>query len=290
MQTAPEITIDDIPIQECVNYGGSINDSGSGSGSGSDSGSDFEQSSQSDLLSELEVIITFLKCKSHLFKYSADYVVNYCRLAYVATLFLSGTITVLPLLVSYEKWLLIIISILGAFTTGITIAGKHANFDNTIQKYNSISTAYTTLENEMIVFKSINMYTYDKYRILYDKIREIETKIMELKCTVVEIPSSVQPRFVIISNIDIFSCIHKIENDRKLLTNRISSIRYEIRRMVADIESVNQDVKQKMRLKFLFDSKKKIKDELENINYAKIITEIEMERKTHSKAGWLTHL
>jgi hypothetical protein len=60
--------------------------------------------------------------------------------------------------------------------------------------------------------------------------------------------------------------------------------------MVADIESVNQDVKQKMRLKFLFDSKKKIKDELENINYAKIITEIEMERKTHSKAGWLTHL
>ena len=63
--------------------------------------------------------------------------------------------------------------------------------------------------------------------------------------------------------------IHKIENDRKLLTNRISSIRYEIRRMVADIESVNQDVKQKMRLKFLFDSKKKIKDELENINYAK---------------------
>ena len=55
MQTAPEITIDDIPIQECVNYGSSINDSGS------DSGSDFEQTSQSDLLSELEVIITFHK-------------------------------------------------------------------------------------------------------------------------------------------------------------------------------------------------------------------------------------
>ena len=282
MQTAPEITIDDIPIEDCVNYGS--NDSGS------DSGSDFEQSSQSDLLSELEVIIIFLKCKSHLFRYSADYVASYCRLVYVATLFLSGTITVLPLLISYEKWLLIIVSILGAFTTGLTIAGKHANFDNTIHKYDSISTAYTTLENELTVFKSINMYTYDKYRVLYDKIREVETKIMELKCAIVEIPSSVQPRFVIISNIDVFSCIHKIENDRKLLTNRISSIRYEIRRMVADLDSVNQDIKQKMRLKFLFDSKKKIKDELENINYAKIITEIEMERKTHSKAGWLTHL
>ena len=62
----------------------------------------------------------------------------------------------------------------------------------------------------------------------------------------------------------------------------MTSIRYEIRRIVADMESVKNDAKLKSRLRFLFDSKKKIKDELQTINYAQIITDMETERKTNT--------
>jgi len=48
------------------------------------------------------------------------------------------------------------------------------------------------------------------------------------------------------------------------------------------MESVKNDAKLQSRLKFLFDSKKKIKDELETINYAQIITDMETERKINT--------
>jgi len=72
MQTAPEIVIEDIPIEleDGTNYGSS--------GSGSDSGSDCEQTmSQTDLLSELDVVVVYLNSRSQLFQYLAVRVQNY---------------------------------------------------------------------------------------------------------------------------------------------------------------------------------------------------------------------
>jgi hypothetical protein len=272
MQTAPEITFEEIPIDDCV-YD---------SNSDSDCSSDFELSSQTDLINEVEVVLTFLRCRAYMFQYSVNCAINYSNSMYIASLSFSSLLTILPLLVSYEKWLLILISIFGAFTTGLTIAGKHARFDLDIQKYNGAAKSYVNVENELAALKSTTMYSYDKHRLLYEKVRETETKIMEIKKCATPVYPGVQVAFPLISVIDIFSEIHKIETKRKQHSGRLTSIRYEIRRIVADMESVKNDAKLKSRLRFLFDSKKKIKDELQTINYAQIITDMETERKTNT--------
>ena len=289
MQTVPEIVVEDIPIEEYTNYGGSsLNDSGS-----DDSGSsDCEQSaSQIDLLHELDVILVFLRSKSQLFQYSALRTENYRFAVYVVSLLCSGSITVLPLLATYERWLLILISVFGAFTTGTIVVSRYADFDITIQKYKTASKSYTSLETDLTTFKSVNTYSfsYDKYRALYEKIRESEMKILELNNNA-ELSLSVKRRFPIISTMDIFAEIHKIEDQRKVLSKRETKVRYEMRKLAFDIDSANIDPQKKSRLKYLHDSKKKIKDDLDKINYADIVSDIECESCDYSDSCWFIHL
>jgi hypothetical protein len=279
MQTAPDIIFEEIPIEECAND--------SNNNSDSDCSSDFELSSQTDLINEVEVVLTFLRCRAYLFQYSANCAVKYDNSIYIVSLLFTSSITILPLLVSYENWLLILISIFGAFSTGLTIVGKHARFELDIQKYNSVAKLYVDVENDLATLKSTTMYSYDKHRVLYENIREMETKIMEIKKCATPVYPGVQVVFPLISVIDIFSEIHKIETKRKQHSGRLTSIRYEIRRIVADLESVKNDTKLKSRLRFLFDSKKKIKDELETINYSQIITDMETERKMNTIPKWV---
>ena len=285
MQTAPEIVIEDIPIEleDGTNYGSS--------GSGSDSGSDCEQTmSQTDLLSELDVVVVYLNSRSQLFHYLVVRVQNYRCLLYVSSFVLSGSMTVLPILVSPgSQWLLILISIFGLLISGITVGTRYANFDIIIQKYCDTSASYHRLENDMILFKSVNTYSYEKYRLLYEKIRESEVKIIDLNSKT-ELTASIMQRFPTVCAIDIFSQIHKIEEQRKKLARRLTSVRYEIRKLAFDIDSANIDPEKKSRLRFLVDSKKKIKDELENVNYSSMIEKIESERSHYSDNGWFIHL
>jgi hypothetical protein len=285
MQTTPEILVEDIPIEleDGTNYGSS--------GSGSDSGSDCEQTmSQTDLLSELDVVVVYLNSRSQLFRYSAVRVQNYQSLLYVASVLLSGSMTFLPIMVSHGgEWLLILISIFGFLISGITVGTRYGNFDITIHKYCDTSASYHRLENEMMLFKSVNTYSYEKYRQLYEKIRESEVKIIDLN-NKAELSASIRRRFPVICSIDIFSQIHKIEDQRKKLARRLTSARYEIRKLAFDIDSANIDPEKKSRLKFVIDSKKKIKDELENVNYSSMIEKMESERSHYSDNGWFIHL
>lgn len=282
MQTSPEIVIEDVPIdvEEGTNYGSS-----------SDSGSDCEQTmSQTDLLNELDVVVVYLNSKSQLFQYSAVRVQNYRCLLYVVSFLLSGSMTFLPIMVSRGgEWLLILISIFGFLISGITVGTRYGNFDITIHKYCDTSASYHRLENEMMIFKSVNTYSYEKYRVLYEKIRESEVKIIDLN-NKSELSASIRRRFPEICSIDIFSQIHKIEDQRKKLARRLTSVRYEIRKLAFDIDSANIDPEKKSRLKFLIDSKKKIKDELENVNYSSMIEKMESERSHYSDNGWFIHL
>lgn len=283
MQTVPELTFEDIPIEDCENYGGSNNsiyDSNSDSDCGS---SDYESSSQIDLINELEVILTYLSCRAYMFLYYSRISTIQANTIYILSLLFSGTIIFVPLLTNYEKWL---VSIFGGLTSAIIVYGKHTKYDLVIQKYVGIHNAYANVENELAAVKSVNTYNVDKYRLLYEKIRVAEAKIVEMKKQY-ETPPSAYILFPLISTVDIFSHIHKIETRRKACSKRLASVRYEIRILVNDLESVKNDAKQKTRLRFLFDSKKKLKEERDTINYADINTNMENERKSNIICrGW----
>ena len=283
MQTVPELTFEDIPIEDCENYGGSNNsiyDSNSDSDCGS---SDYESSSQIDLINELEVILTYLSCRAYMFLYYSRISTIQANIIYILSLLFSGTIVFVPLLTNYEKWL---VSIFGGLTGAIIVYGKHTKYDLVIHKYVGIHNVYANVENELAAVKSVNTYNVDKYRLLYEKIRVAEAKIVEMKKQY-ETPPSAYILFPLISTVDIFSHIHKIETKRKACSKRLASVRYEIRILVNDLESVKNDAKQKTRLRFLFDSKKKLKEERDAINYADINTNMENERKSNIICrGW----
>lgn len=286
MQTVPELTFEDIPIEDCENYGGSNNsiyDSNSDSDCGS---SDYESSSQIDLINELEVILTYLSCRAYMFLYYSRISTIQANTIYILSLLFSGTIIFVPLLTNYEEWAHILVSIFGGLTGAIIVYGKHTKYDLVIQKYVGIHNAYANVENELAAVKSVNTYNVDKYRLLYEKIRVAEAKIVEMKKQY-ETPPSAYILFPLISTVDIFSHIHKIETRRKACSKRLASVRYEIRILVNDLESVKNDAKQKTRLRFLFDSKKKLKEERDAINYADINTNMENERKSNIICrGW----
>jgi len=245
MQTAPaELTFEDIPIEDCENYGGSNNsiyDSNSDSDCGS---SDYESSSQIDLINELEVILTYLSCRAYLFLYYSHISNIRANIIYILSLLFSGTIIFVPLLTNYEEWEHTLVSIFGGLTSAIIIYGKHTKYDLIIQKYAGIHNVYANVENELAAVKSSNTYNVDKYRLLYEKIRVAETKIVEMKKQY-ETPPSAYILFPLISTVDIFSHIHKIETKRKACSKRLASIRYETRIMVDNLESVKNDAKQK---------------------------------------------
>jgi len=277
MQTAPEITFEDILVEDCENYGGATNsiyDSNSDSDCGS---SDYESSSQIDLINELEVVITYLSCMSYLFLYYSWVYRFRANAVYIMSLLLSSTIVFVPIFSNGNQWF---VSVFGGVVCAFIVYGKHAKHDLIIQKYSIVANAYSNVENELLTIKSTNTYNMDKYRHLYEKIRVAENKIVEMKKQY-EMPSSAYVRFPLISSIDIFAHIHKIETKRKMFSKRLASVRYEIRVMVGDLESVKNDAKQKTRLQYLFNSKKKLKEERDGINYNDIIANMENERKSN---------
>ena len=121
----------------------------------------------------------------------------------------------------------------------------------------------------------------DKNILVLNKIREAEKKISEIKdSNNILIPEEIKRLFPIICNINIFSFIKKIELNKKMLINKLKDIKNEIRfilykwenennknianktgKRLSEIQNIDH-LKEQNRLQFLYETKKKTKDEI----------------------------
>jgi len=183
---------------------------------------------------------------------------------------------------------------------------------NNFMKWQAVSAIYLTISNQfdklaISVEMSRNQFlftdnTNDKSALILEKMRETEKRIMDIQNNYndIVIPYEIQLLNPIISHINIFSFIKKVEHHKKTLIVKYKDVKNEIRYTMYKWERENEveaDKKQDdvSRLQKLFDRKEEIKTQLiQNTNnnvYAYIdnlfIREIQHSEKyyTYHSAG-----
>ena len=123
---------------------------------------------------------------------------------HLSSFLFSGSLIILPFF-STEKF---VISLLSLFSTYCICLVKYCKYDASSFYLNSISNKYEILQLNVDTFLSKLVYISDKKKIFYEKSKEIEEKILILKEENVHIPLKIQSLTPLISNINIFMCIH----------------------------------------------------------------------------------
>lgn len=229
---------------------------------------------------ELDVISLYLKCKQNLFKIATQQYKTYSNILFISSLLFSGSLVFLPFF-STEKTA---ISTLGLLSISCISLSRYCNFDVNSDYYNNISHRYGKLHLNIETFLAKLVYfssKTEKQTIFYEKTREIENKLYDFKEENVCIPESIRVLVPILSSINIFSSIHNVEIHQKRLINRYKNVKNEIEYLLCKKNGNTLVDKEKIRMEFLVDNKKKIKDELKKMNYLNIKEFLEYEYKTH---------
>jgi hypothetical protein len=185
---------------------------------------------------ELDILLTYLKGQRHIFNQSNRITLQKFNYLMFPAIFITGSITVLaPFLdtVGWSSWLLTVLNAL--LTIMITI--------NNFMKWQAVAAIYLSISNQydklaISVEMSRNEYMFsdeEKKGILtLEKMKETEKQIMNIQYNYndIIIPYEIQLMNPIISHINIFSFIKKIEHHKKSLIMKYKDVKNEIRYMM----------------------------------------------------------
>jgi hypothetical protein len=223
---------------------------------------------------ELDILLTYLKGQRHIFNQSNRITIQKFNYLMFPAIFITGSITVLaPFLdtVGWSSWLLTVLNAL--LTIMITI--------NNFMKWQAVAAIYLSISNQydklaISVEMSRNEYMFsdeEKKGILtLEKMKETEKQIMNIQYNYndIIIPYEIQLMNPIISHINIFSFIKKIEHHKKSLIMKYKDVKNEIRYMMYRWEKetgydilVNQRKQDDLdKMQKLFEKKEEIKNQM----------------------------
>jgi hypothetical protein len=215
-------------------------------------------------------------------KYITQYKLN---LLIVPSIFITAATSIIAPFIDYQWWNGIIISTLNAIILFLITLTNYLKYESEIEIYLQYVKQYDKLEislemaNNKLLFMDSDK---DKNLLVLSKIKEIEKNINEIKeSNSALIPEEIKRLFPIICNINIFSLIKKIEMNKKKLINKLRDIKNEIRfilykwdnehfvsehievpmRRMSEMKNIDH-LKERNRLKFLYEIKDKIKNEI----------------------------
>ena len=255
--------------------------SGSDSGSSSDNNSFFMNDGEKtkNMKNELEIVSLYLKCKKGFYNGLYQQDKKYSDALLLVSLAFSGSLVVFPFF-SAEK---VAISSLGLLSM-ICIFFKHYwNFDVSSNQFNTVSLRYGKIQVDAETFLSKLVYfsnKVEKQSAFYEKMREIETKLHYFADEVAQ------------SN-NVFASIHGVEMQQTALLNRYKMVNREIDQIkgqtarhqtARDQKTCDLLTRDKNRLQYLKENKKKIKEQLNNPDYSIIREPLEQE---YQKYLWI---
>ena len=223
--------------------------------------------------SEMDILLTYLKGQRHIFNQANRITTQKFNMLMFPAIFITGSMTVLaPFLdtVGWSNWLLSILNAL--LTVMITI--------NNFMKWQAVAAIYLTISNQydklaISVEMSRNEFMFSdgqkKGVLILEKMRDTEKKIMAIQNNYndIVIPYEVQLMNPIISHINIFSFIKKIEHHKKELIMKYKDVKNEIRYIMFQWEKQNtnesvttKDPKDLEALQALLDRKEKVKQQM----------------------------
>ena len=273
--------------------------SGSDSGSSSDNNSFFMNDGEKtkNMKNELEIVSLYLKCKKGFYNSEYRQHKTYSDALLLVSLAFSGSLVVFPFF-SAEK---AAISSLGLISMICIFLKHYWNFDVSSNQFNTVSLRYGKIQVDVETFLSKLVYfsnKVEKQSAFYEKMREIETKLYYFA---EEVPPSD----------NVFTSIHGIEMQQTALLNRYKMVNREIDqikgkttrdrttrdrstrdrtsfdrasfdrtpfdRTTKDRTTLDLLTRDKNRLQYLKENKKKIKEQLNNPDYSIIKEPLEQE-------------
>lgn len=223
--------------------------------------------------SELDILLTYLKGQRHIFNQANRITLQKFNMLMFPALFITGSMTVIaPFLdsVGWSNWLLSILNAL--LTVMITI--------NNFMKWQAVAAIYLTISNQydklaVSVEMSRNEYMFSdeekKGALILEKMRDTEKRIMYIQNNYndIVIPYEVQLMNPIISHINIFSFIKKIEHHKKELIMNYKDVKNKIRYIMFQWEkqNTNESVVSKKnndleRMQRLLEKKEEVKQQM----------------------------
>jgi len=218
------------------------------------------------LSNELDIIITYLNGQKNLYIHSKNF--THCKLniLMVPTLIISTVVTVISPFICLYGWSDITISILNATITLLISLVNYFKLESSTQIYSHMASQYDKLQtvlelaNSRLIFMDNEL---EQNELVIKTIQEFEIKIFEIKdATTIFIPEDVKSLFPIISHINIFSFIKRIETYKKSLIYKYRDAKNEMRYILYKIDQETCDERYKSRIEYLIDIKSKIRDEL----------------------------
>ena len=235
--------------------------------------------------SEIDILSTYINGQKNLYiqsKYITQYKLN---LLTFPSIFVTAAVTIIAPFIECNVWSAGVISALNALLLLFISLINYLKYETSIEayiqyakQYDKIGSSLEMANNKLLFIKNDS----NKNLLVLNKIGEIEKKIGEIKDTNNSlIPEEIKRLFPVICNINIFSFIKKIESNKKILINKLKDIKNEIRFILYKWENENfvtesvelcnrrlseimnvELLKEKNRLQFLYETKKKTKDEI----------------------------
>lgn len=271
----------------------SITGSGSGSGSGSDSDNDkiilnstnynyynieksldkyYDNISDTILSNEIDILITYVKGQKHLYIQSKNLIQWKLNMLMFPALLLPAIVTIIAPFVECQYWSVGVISAINAIIAFLVSLMNYLKYESAIESYLQLEIHFDKFETSLDLTNSkllLMENDIDKRQLIFHKIKEFEKKMNEIKeFNKIMIPGEITHVFPLISNIQIFSFIKKIDNYKKSLLAKYKDVNKEIKYILKkwkllDISNNNVfKLKDNNRLDFLYDIKDKIKTEI----------------------------
>lgn len=227
------------------------------------------------LSSEMDILLTYLKGQRHIFHQSSRITSQKFNYLMFPTIFITGSMTVLAPFMDSVGWSEWALSVLNALCTVLIVV-------NNFMKFQAVSAIYLTISNQfdklaISVEMSRNQFLYlenhnEKNALILEKMRDTEKRIMDIQNNYndIIIPYEVQLMNPIISNINIFSFIKKIEHHKKTLIIKYKDVKNEIRYIMYrwekeqhyDVSIDNRKKDDLLKMQKLLEKKEDIKTQL----------------------------
>ena len=215
---------------------------------------------------ELDIIITYLNGQKNLYIHSKNFTSCKLNLLMVPTLFLSTSVTIISPFVSIYGWSSITISILNATITLLISLVNYFKLETSLQMYSHMATQYDKLLTILEMANGRLLFISDENEhntIINHTLQDFKEKIFEIKDTDNSfIPEDIKNIFPIITHINVFSFIKRIESYKKTIIYKYCDTNNEMRYILFKTKNIEyKDERTKQRLLYLINLKNKLRDE-----------------------------
>jgi hypothetical protein len=238
---------------------------------------------------EMDILITYIRGQKNLFSQSSN--ITYMKLytMLISALCITAFVTIITPFIENQSWNVVLITACNAVATFIISMTRYLQLEFTGNAYSFLANNFEKFEHSLEIANNKILFMKDEKeqnKVVLEKIKELEFKIGEIKDIFqVIVPNEVKTLFPVISHINIFSLIKRMESHKTNLIIKFKDIKNEINynihkinqrysRDVEDIEDIdNLHHKEKNRILFLNDLKNNIKNEI--VNYKDAYNQLE---------------